>query len=95
MTVYHIPKRVAFVVPDGEPDPPGIVFLMQVPDGLPQVLQNSAAWIWLVAAEGEPDVADAVAHLVGRARHEVAADVEVFLADLVGRGLLEEGPSLP
>jgi hypothetical protein len=95
MTVYRIPKGVAFVVPDGEPDPPGVVFLMQVPDGLPQVLQNSAAWIWLSAVEGEPDVADAVAHLVGRARQEVAADVEVFLADLVGRGLLEEGPSLP
>jgi len=95
MTVYRIPKGVAFVVPDGEPDPPGVVFLMRVPDGLPQVLQNSAAWIWLSAVEGEPDVADAVAHLVGRAKHEVAADVEAFLADLVGRGLLEEEPSVP
>ena len=95
MTVYRIPKGVAFVVPDGEPDPPGVVFLMQVPDGRPLVLQTSAAWIWLSAVEGEPDVADAVAHLVGRTRHEVAADVEVFLADLVGRGLLEEGPPAP
>lgn len=95
MTVYRIPKGVAYVVPDGEPDPPGIVFLMQLPDGLPQVLQSSAAWIWLLAAEGEPDVADAVADLAGRARQEVAADVERFLAELVGRGLLEEGASLP
>ena len=42
-----------------------------------------------------PDVAAAVAHLVGRPRHEVAADVESFLAELVSRGLLalEESPA--
>ena len=93
MTVYRIPERLAHVVPDGEPDPPDNVFLMQLPDGTPQVLQNSAAWIWLLAAEGEPDVAAAVAPLVGRARQEVAADVEAFLADLVSRGLLDEWSS--
>lgn len=93
MTVYRIPKRLAYVVPDGEPDPPDVVFLMLVPDGTPQVLQDSAAWIWLLAAEGEPDVVEAVAHLVGRGAQEVAADVEVFLAELVSQGLLEEGTS--
>ncbi len=92
MTAYRIPNRVAHVVPDGEPDLPEALFLMQLPDGPPQVLHGPAAWIWLVAADGEPDVADAVAHLAGRPRQEVAADVEQFLADLVSRGLLEEAP---
>ena len=95
MTAYRIPPRVAHVVSDGEPDLPEALFLMQLPDGTPQVLHGSAAWIWLLAVEGEPDVADAVAHLVGRPRHEVAADVESFLAELVSRGLLalEESPA--
>jgi len=95
MTVYQIPPRVAHVVSDGEPDLPEALFLMQLPDGTPQVLHGSAAWIWLLAAEGEEDVAAAVAHLVGRPRHEVAADVESFLAELVSRGLLalEESPA--
>ena len=66
MTVYRIPEQVAHVVPDGEPDLPDTVFLMQLPDGSPQALRNSAAWIWLLAAEGEPDVAAAIAPLVGR-----------------------------
>ena len=95
MTVYRIPKRVAHVVQDGEVDLPRAVFLMQLPDGTPQVLHGSAAWIWLLATEGEADVAAAAARLVGRARQEVATDVEDFLADLVGRGLLEEGASPP
>jgi len=90
MTSYRMPPRVAYVVPDDEPDPPGTVFLMQVPDGTPRVLQNSAAWIWLVAVEGEPDVAASVAHLAGRVKEEVAPDVEAFLEELVGMGLLEE-----
>ena len=93
MTVYGVPELVAHVVPDGEPHLPDTVFLMQLPDGSPQALRNSAAWIWLLAAEGEPDVAAAVAPLVGRARQEVAPDVEAFLADLVSRGLLDEWPS--
>ena len=92
MTVYRVPERVAHVVPDGEPELPDTLFLMQLPDGTPQVLQGSAAWIWLLAAEGGSDVGAAVAHLVGLAEQEVAADVEAYLADLVSRGLLEASP---
>lgn len=86
---YRVPPRVAHVVPDGEPDPPDSVFVMVVPDGLPVVLHGSAAWIWLCAAEGETDVAEAIADLAGISRADVAVDVEHFLDELVSRGLLE------
>ena len=90
MTVYRVPERVAHVVPDGEPDVPDTVFLMRLPDGTPQLLRDSAAWVWVLASDGERDVPAAVAQLLGVTKQEVAADVEVFIADLVGGGLLEE-----
>lgn len=86
---HRVPPRVAHVVPDGEPDPPDSVFVMVLPDGDPVVLHGSAAWIWLLAAEGEEDVAGAIADLAGLARADVVVDVEHFIAELVGRGLLE------
>jgi hypothetical protein len=92
---YRIPPRVAHVVPEGEPDPPDSVFIMDLRDGVPLVLHASAAWIWLLAAEGEEDVAGAVADLTGLARADVVVDVERFLAELVGRRLLEGGPPQP
>ena len=92
VTVYRIPDRVAHVVPDGEPDVPDTVFLMRLPDGSPQLLRDSAAWVWVLAADGERDVPAAVARLLDLTREEVAADCEVFLAALVSRGLLEEAP---
>lgn len=89
MTKYHVPRGVAHVVPDDEPDPPTKVFLMHLPDGPPVVLNDSAALIWLVAAEGEEDVAGAIGELVGRDAHEISADVTTFLRDLVAQGFLE------
>mgnify|MGYP001181861547 CR=1 FL=1 len=90
MTGYRIPRRVAHVVSDADHDLPEAVFLMHLPDGTPQVLHGSAAWIWLMAVDGEEDVAAAVAHLVGKVRQEVADDVESFLAEVVRQGFLEE-----
>lgn len=89
MTGYRIPPRLAHVVPDGKGNLPGAVFLMTLPDGPPVVLHDSAAWIWLFAAEGDPDVAGAIAELVGRSIEEVAVDVARFLDGLVADGLLE------
>lgn len=89
MTRYGIPRRVAHVVPSESGHLPSTVFLMPLPDGPPQVLHESAAWIWLLAADGEPDVPAAIAELVGRPTEEVADEVNHFLDDLVGRGLLE------
>ena len=62
---------------------------MQLPDGPPLVLHDSAALIWLVAAEGSSDVPTLVAEAVGRPVEEVAAEVDDYLRDLVDRGLLE------
>lgn len=88
MTRYGIPHEVAHVIPDDEPDLPARVFLMQLPDGQPVVLDDSAALIWLLAAEGEEDLVGAMADLVGQQGHEIAADVTTFLDELVSRGLL-------
>ena len=88
MTKYRVPARVAHVVLDEALELPDTVFLMNLPEGLPLVLSGSAAWIWLVAADGEADVAAVVAEIAGRARGDVVTDVERFLEELVGRGLL-------
>ena len=91
MSGYCIPPRVAHVVLSTGTERPTKMYLMHLPDGVPVRLRGSAVWIWLAAVEGESDVAGAVAHIVGRRREEVAADVEAFLDDLVRRGLLDRG----
>ena len=92
MTAYRIPPRLAHVVHDGVEGLPSAVFLMRLPDGPPVMLHDSAAWIWLLAADGEAGVAAAVAELVGRSAAEMADEVNHFLDDLVGRGLIEVDP---
>ena len=89
MTAYRVPPRVAHVVADEHSPPAGTVYLMTLPDGQPAVLRDSAAVIWMVAAEGEDDVAGAVATLFGMSVEEVSADVERFLDELVALGVLE------
>ena len=92
MSAFLVPSRVAYVVADGHRahgEPP-TVFLMQVPDGAPVVLHGTAALIWLLASDGEEDVATAVADVVGLDRASVAPDVRRFLDDLVDRGLVEK-----
>ena len=88
MTSYRVPSRVAYVVED-DSEGPATVYLMTLPDGAPAVLRDSAAVIWVVAAEGEDDVAGAVAELVGMPVEEVSAEVERFLDELVQLGVLE------
>jgi len=89
MTTYRTPKAVAHFVTGGDKDSPVTVYLMRLPDAAPQVLRGSAAVIWIVASEGEHEVAASVASLVGRTTEEVAGDVERFLEELVSAGLLE------
>jgi hypothetical protein len=86
---YGIPARLAHVVVDDTQSDPATVFLMQLPDGPPLVLHDSAALIWLVAAEGSPNVSTRVAQAVGRPVEQVAAEVDGYVRDLVDRGLLE------
>ena len=89
MTSYRIPARLAHVVPEDQPDSSTAVFLMQLPDGFPVRLQDSGAWIWLLAADGEDDVAGAVGELVGLPRGAVEDDVNAFLESLVQHRLLD------
>ena len=84
--IYDVPTRLAFVIPDDAETPQ--VFLMPLPDGPPVVLHDVSAVIWVLAADGEADVAGAVSHVVGRRRQEVNHDVTRHLEDLVSKGLL-------
>ena len=85
MTRYGVPPRVAYVVADaGTPR----VFLMPLPDGPPLVLADTAAVIWILAADGERDVPAAVGDVVGRPREAVADEVDAYLADLLAKGLI-------
>lgn len=93
MRAYRVPERLAHVVgprPSGDGDP--TVFLVRLPDGLPVVLRGSAAMIWVLAADGEDDVATAVGALTGMARESVVDDVDRYLDDLVEHGLLDLAP---
>ena len=94
---YRIPSRLAYVIVDGAQSDPPTVFLMELPDGPPLVVRESAAWIWVVAAEGDSDVANIVAEAVGRPVGEIVGEVDEYLEDLVARGLLErsDGPATP
>ena len=85
MSRFVVPPRVAFVVPQADATQ---VFLMALPDGPPVILTDTAAVIWVLAADGESDVAGAVGDVVGVPREAIVAEVEQYLRDLVGKGLL-------
>ncbi len=86
---YSIPRRLAYVVSDEAPDDVPAVYLMPLPDGPPQVLEGSAAVIWMIAADGGADVAEEVAQVVGRPVPEIAGEVRTYLDYLVDAGFLE------
>lgn len=85
---YRVPRRLGWVEPPGGVNDQLVVYLMQLPDGLPLALSGPAALIWLTAIETS-DVATAVAEAMGQARAAVAADVEPFVRNLIAQGLLE------
>lgn len=85
---YRVPARLAYVVDDRGVESP-VVYLMQLPDGEPLVLQGSGGVIWALAADGTDDVPAALAAAVGCPMEEIVDDVSSFLDELVIRGLLE------
>ena len=85
MSRFVVPPRVAFVVPQTDATQ---VFLMALPDGPPFILTDTAAVIWVLAADGAMDVAGAVGDVVGVPRETIATEVEQYLQDLVRKGLL-------
>jgi hypothetical protein len=90
---YRVPPRVAHLVTEAgtadNVDGALRVSLLRLPDGVPLTLTEAAALIWLIAAEGSADVVEDVARGASQPRDAIRADVESFLCDLVGRGLLE------
>ena len=85
---YLVPPRLAFVVDDRTGQSP-VVYLMQLPDGDPLVLQGSGGVIWALAADGVDDVPATLATALGCRVEEIRTHVTSFLDDLVSRGLLE------
>lgn len=84
---YRVPDNIAWI--DGADF--GLaeeLFLTVVPDGHSVLLKDTARLIWLAAIEGG-DVVQRVAGLVGLPPDDIENDVNEFLADLTGRGLLE------
>lgn len=66
------------------------VFLAALPDGPIIRLSDTAAMIWDAALNDGGTVAAEVAAATGVVESQIAADVEAFLSDLVGRHLLVE-----
>lgn len=65
------------------------LYVARLPSGPIAVLEGTADLIWTVACADEPaPVAARVAALVDRDVAEIADAVDVYLADLVERGLL-------
>lgn len=90
---YRCPDRVAHVVvPPSAEVGEAAVYLIKLPDGDPMGARGSAALIWVLAAEGETDVAQALADLLGRSREDVARHVDAYLRQLVDEGWLAESP---
>lgn len=86
---YRRPERVASVVMPPSDERPVTAFLLHLPDGEPQALTRTAALIWVVAAEGDADVAASLAELVGESVSDIRQAVEDHLEVLVSQGLLE------
>lgn len=68
----------------------GTLYAASLPDGPIVVLTGVAALIWSEACEGErATIVERVAEATEVAPEAIRADVDAFVADLVGRGLLE------
>lgn len=71
---------------------PVTVYLLHLPNGEPMALTGTAALIWVLASDGEPDVAFALAELLGEQTENIRGHVTEHLTTLVGQGLLETSP---
>ncbi|MGR0218617.1 PqqD family protein [Agromyces sp. ZXT2-6] len=68
----------------------GVVYAAPLPSGPIVVLEGVAALIWDEACAGDrATITERVAEATDVAPEAIRADVEVFVADLVARGLLE------
>lgn len=88
---HVIPDHLGYLL-DEDAGAEAVLHLMVLPDGRPVTLRGTAATIWALALETD-DVVGELAAMVGRARDEIAAETEDFLADLVLQGFLEPAPT--
>ena len=67
----------------------GVVYAAPLPDGPIVVLDGGAAAIWVAACDGpRPTIAQRVARATGADLAEVGPHVDVFVDELLRRGLL-------
>lgn len=77
------------VVHDG-----GVVFVAPLPGGPIVVLEGGAAVIWDGACDGDrSSLPERVARATDTPVEDIRSDVEEFVAELLGRGLLVSNPA--
>lgn len=92
---YRRPSDVAMVVEaDGADGGADTVYLSHLPSGSLMVLQGTSALIYTEALSDADnpqghDIATRLADTVGVPPDDIRGDVVTFLAELMGRGLLE------
>lgn len=84
---YRVPSDLAWVLDETDDGTAAVLYLMHVPDGEPLVLTDTAALIWIFAAQGD-DVPTALAGVVEHSPADLSRTTDAYLVDLVGRGLL-------
>lgn len=90
MTAYRVPHDLAYDVIEAESQESApTVYLMRLPDGQPLMLRDMGAWIWLLAADGVPNIAEEIADATSVDVQKIGPEVAGFLATLVNDGLLE------
>lgn len=86
---YRVPASVCFVDGAELQADDDLIFLAVAPGGRPHVLDGIVGLIWSIAANGTDHVVDEVAAEANRAAEDIRSDVENFIEELIGRGLLE------
>ncbi|MDO5501321.1 MAG: hypothetical protein Q4F67_16755 [Propionibacteriaceae bacterium] len=89
---YALPDDLAWVLLEPTAEEELRVYLMPLPAGEPVCLRGAAGLIWVIAGEGDADVAVSVADSLGVDPAGIRGEVDTFLTDLVVRGLLVHGP---
>ncbi|MGE9781594.1 PqqD family protein [Janibacter sp. G368] len=83
----HVPDDIGWTLEEDESGT-AVLYLAHLPNGPICVLQGTAATIWLAARDGVGDVVAEVADAYEMPQETVRADVERFIDELVGQGLI-------
>lgn len=83
----HVPEDIGWTLEEDESGA-AVVYVAHLPRGPISVLQGTAALIWLTAVDGTGDVVADVADTHDLPAEEIREDVENFLDQLLGQGLI-------